>query len=122
MLASWTDADTVFNAPFRVGKVMTAASAATKDQAEVLFADGEKKWAKWVLDTHKATKEELKVGEMILYHNYSHYESLDQDDYRKGNFRWGTITNIDELFKGIVEVDGKAMQLNWCRMPDAPLM
>jgi hypothetical protein len=86
------------------------------------LADGEKKWSKWVLATHKATKDELKVGEKILYHNYYSYESISQDEYRKGYFRWGTITNVDELFKGIVEVNGEAMQLNWCRMPDEPLL
>ena len=40
MLASPDDKGTVFDCAFGVGKVMTPASAATKNQAEVLFVDG----------------------------------------------------------------------------------
>jgi hypothetical protein len=122
MVCSYDERDTVFDSTFRVGTVMTAATPATKNQAEVLFANGEKRWSSWVLETHKASKEELKIGEQILYHNYYSYESIDQDEYRQGYFRWGTITNTDELFKGIVEVNGQDMQVNWCRLPDQPLM
>ena len=122
LLCSSRDADTVMGSRFKIAKVLTAASPASKGQAEVLFANGDTKWVKYALETHEARKEELKVGDPILRQTWAHHENMSETEYREGDWYWVNVTSVDDLFKGMLEVNGDAVYLKWLRLPDRPVM
>lgn len=104
-------------ATYYVCKVLTPASAATKNQAEVVFIqDGKKGWANFLTSSHKADKSELAVGKDVLFAWYFQgWESVDLDSYRKTGWSIGTVTSLDFLYKGQVEVNGNLYILDAVR-------
>ena len=46
---------------------------------------------------------------------------MDEDRYRKQAWYLGRISSVDELFKDVVEVNGKKMQIQWIRIPEIPV-
>lgn len=107
---------------YSAAKVMTPASSQTKNQAEVIFVtDGKKKWAKYVIPSHKADKSELKIGKLVLRHQSAYKEEISAEVYRKSFWAIKRISSIDELFKGVVEVAGMKSHIKWLRIPDQPL-
>ena len=122
VLSSAYNKDNVFDDQFRAAKILTPPSDATKGQAEVLFGNGDRKWVIRVIASHRAGKQEMGLGKPVLYMYYnSTYESINADDYRNGSWRFGRITSTDELFKDMVEVDGKPCYVKWLRMSDQPV-
>lgn len=122
VLCSWYENENLLDNRYYVAKIMTAASAATKNQAEVLFVDsGEKKWSHFVIPSHKADKNEMKLGEVVFYHRAARSEELSAENYRKDYWRLGRISSVDELFKGKVEVAGDSVFVKWLRIPDKPV-
>lgn len=104
---------------YYVAKVVTAASSQTKNQAEALFVhNGKKKWTKFVIPSHKAKKNELKLGMIVFRHTWAGGEDISAESYRKQNWYLGRISSTDELFKGVVEVKGKKSYVKWLRVPD----
>ncbi len=109
------------DADFLAAKVLTPASAATKNQAEVIFVDGKKAWTMFVLPSHKASNAELKVGVAVLFNTWAGTQNLSADDYRQGRWFFGNVTSVDELFKGIVEVKGDKKYIKNIRIPNQPV-
>jgi hypothetical protein len=108
---------------YYVGRVLTSASPATKNQAEVIYVeDGKKGWSAKVVPSHKADKPDFDVGKLVLYPSgWPNHEKISQDDYRFASWKPGHVTNNDELFKGLIEVDGDKYYAKYLRVPDAPL-
>ncbi len=107
---------------FLVAKVLTPASAETKNQAEVLYVvSGEKEWTIAVIPSHKASKDELKLGLIVFYNSYCRREDLDEEGYRKWTWYLGRISSTDDLFKDAVEVAGRKALVQWIRIPDEPI-
>lgn len=110
---------------YGVAKVMTAASEATKNQAEVLFvSNGKKEWTTFVVPSHKATKSEIVVGKLVFrLGGWSGYEEKDVsvEHYRQSHWNLGTITSTDEMFKNFVEIDGDKWDWRLVRIPEIPL-
>lgn len=108
-----------------VSKVVTPATAATKQQAEVLFVEnGKKAWASFVIPSHKAAKAELTVGKLVfVMANYRDYEAknVSADDYRKARWNLERITSTDELFKNRIEAGGAKYHPDLIRIPDIKL-
>jgi len=108
-----------------VAKVMTPASAATKNQAEVLFVNnGNKDWSSFVIPTHKATKAELAVGRLAFHMdswNDADEKNVSAETYRQSRWEVGRITSTDEMFKNMVEIDGTKWDWRLVRIADAPL-
>jgi hypothetical protein len=110
---------------YKVATVLTQASPATKNQAEVLYVDnGKKDWSSYVIPSHKATKAELTVGRLV-YHIYG-YSNTDAKDVTAQNYRqsaWvlARITSVDELFKNRIEVGGIKYDPGLIRVPDVKL-
>ena len=102
---------------YRVARVLTQASSATKNQAQVLFLSGKEKWVKTVILSHKARKAELKIGKHVLCNSQGNREELDQNLYRKNVWYIGRVTSTDEFFKNIVEVKGQKYNIKWVRVP-----
>ena len=122
MLCSYTEEDSVSRNSFRAAKVLTPPSAQTQNQAEVLFADGEKMWSRLTLETHKPSKQEISVGELVLHiPNYSDDEDVSVETYRGQRWVFGRVTSTDPLFKDMVEVDGEELYLKWLRVTDEPV-
>jgi len=122
VLCSYHEKENLLNNAYYVAKIMTAASAATKNQAEVLFIEsGEKKWSHFVIPSHKADKNEIKLGKVVFYHHYARSEEMSAENYRKDYWRLGRISSIDELFKGKVEVAGDSVFVKWLRISDQPV-
>lgn len=122
MLCSYTDEDSVVHNSFRAAKVLTPPTAQTQNQAEVLFADGDKMWSRHALETHKPSKQEISVGELALYMpNFSDDEEVSVERYREQRWVFGRVTSTDPLFKQMVEVDGEELYLKWLRVPDEPV-
>ncbi len=118
-LCSYTDGDTVTGNSYRAAKIITPPSDATQNQAEVLFADGDKMWTRFVLRTHKPSKAEVSVGDMVLYMpHFSDDEEVTEENYRKQRWEFGRVTSTDELFKDMVEVDGEPQRIKWLRVSD----
>ncbi|MDY6934664.1 MAG: hypothetical protein SVZ03_10650 [Spirochaetota bacterium] len=121
VLCGWYEDSSLMNNSYYAAKILTPATPATKNQAEVLFVKGEKKWIKTVLPSHKAQKSELGLNKIVLFHGYGYRKDMKQDLYRKGSWRLGRITSTDELFKGIVEIKGKKYNIKWIRVTNQPL-
>lgn len=108
VLCLYGDDDPV-NGQYHLARVLTPASPATKNQAEVVYVeDGKKAWSARVLSSRKAEKMDFEIGSTVLYPSgWSGYEKMDQDQYRFTTWNIGRVTNNDELFKGMVEVGGQ---------------
>lgn len=117
-----TDSGSMIGAHFYLAKVLTPASAASKDQAEVLWLDGSKAWVNFVVESRKATKDDLAIGAAILYPaGWAGHESMDQDNYRKTGWYLGRVTDNSDLFKNMVEIDGDKYYVNVLRVPTSPV-
>lgn len=123
ILAGGEGGQNMMDVRYYVGKVMTAASAQTKNQAEVLFVnDGSKNWVEYTIPSHKASKDELQVGMIVLFPTgWSGYKEMDADNYRKNGWDLGRITSTDEMFKDLVEVAGDKYGWKIVRVPDIPI-
>lgn len=114
-----SDGNTLDAHNYHLARVMTPSSPATKGEAEVLFIEsGDKKWVKFVIPSHKASDAEMKVGKMVFASYAADDKDVDQDKYRKTAYFLKRITNTDELFKGMVEVEGHKYFVKWLRVPD----
>lgn len=52
---------------FYTARILTQPSAATKNQAEVVYLkDGKKEWVNFVIPSRKATKQDLVVGKVLF--------------------------------------------------------
>ncbi|GAB4224673.1 MAG: hypothetical protein Kow009_16290 [Spirochaetales bacterium] len=109
-----------YSEDFYTARILTQPSAATKNQAEVVYVrDGKKEWVNFVFPSRKATKQDLVVGKVVfapIWHRED--KEISDEDYRKGLWRLGRVTSIDELFKDIVEVNGEKYYWQWLRVPD----
>jgi hypothetical protein len=104
---------------FLLAKVVTPASSETKNQSEVIFLkDGEKKWVYAVVPSHKASNDEISLGTIVLYSSYAREEKLYDEYYRKSHWYMGRVSSLDELFKGIIEVNGDKKNMKWIRIPE----
>ena len=117
------DTSKMSDAGYSVGKVMTPATAATKNQAEVLFVeDGKKYWCNYVLNSRKATKADLVVGTTLaVLVGWAGHDDISADTYRKGTWKLGNVTSTEELFKNHVEVGGEQYNINYVRVPTDPI-
>lgn len=117
LCASGTDP---YHEDFYTARIVTPPSAATKNQAEVVYLrDGRKEWVNFVLPSRKATKQDLVVGKVLfapVWHRAD--KDISDEDYRKGLWKLGRVTSVDELFKDIVEVNGEKYYWQWLRVPD----
>jgi hypothetical protein len=113
------DSGKIEDAGFSVAKVLQPASAATKNQAEVIFiADGKKYWVNHVVESRKAEKGDLKVGAAVLVlQGWYNHDEIPADAYRKDRWIIGNITSVDELLKNRVEVDGEPYHTAFIRVP-----
>lgn len=122
VLCATDEGDPLLDNTYYAAKILTPASAATKNQAEALLvSDGKKLWTEFVIPSHKAAKEELQLGKLVLYHVWASSENISPEDYRLHGWYIGRITNTDELFKNLVEVGGDRKYIKWIRIPDQPL-
>lgn len=115
--------DAMMDPPYRLARVLKAASEATKNQAQVVYVrDGSKEWARYVVPSHKANKKELEVGAVVFYPGgWAEYEQMSAEDYRKTDWRLGRVTSTDDLFKGLVEVSGENYYTQWLRIPEGQI-
>ncbi len=122
LLAATEEGSPLLENHYKAAKVLKPASEQTKNQAEVLIVGtGEKLWTEFLIPSHKAKEEEIQLGMNLLYHEWAGYENIDPEDYRKGRWYIGTVSNTDEMFKGLIEVNGDRMYLRWLRVADQPL-
>lgn len=105
---------------FYAGRIVTQPSTATKNQAEVVYLkDGNKEWVNFVIPSRKVTKQDLVVGKVLfapVWHRND--KDVSDEDYRKGLWKLGRVSSVDELFKDIVEVNGEKYYWQWLRVPD----
>ena len=122
ILAS-ADSRSMFDSSFKVAKILTPASAATKNQAEALWiVDGKKQWVNYVIGSRKATKADLVVGAPIFYlTGWANHDKIPADDYRKDIWNLGNITSIELLYKNQVEIDGQPYYIEYLRVPTDPV-
>ena len=122
VLCGYYDDRGLLDNTYHAAKIMTPASSLTKNQAEVIFVrDGKKKWTKYVIPSHKAEKTELKLGVLVLRHAWASSEDIRAEGYRKQYWSLQRISSTDELFKGVVEVEGQKSHIKWLRIPDQSL-
>jgi len=107
---------------YYVAKVVTPATVGTKNQAEVILVhNGKQMWTKYVIPSHTASKEEIKLGMIVFRHTWASSDDISADSYRKQYWALGRVSSTDELFKGVVEVQGDKSLVKWLRIPDQPI-
>ncbi|MCX7023407.1 MAG: hypothetical protein NT080_02165 [Spirochaetes bacterium] len=113
----------MFDSPWGVARVLTPASTASKNQAEVLWVNnGAKEWVNYVITSRKATKADMVVGAPVFVNTYiGESTKSDADTYRKGSWWLRTVTSADNLFKGLVEANGDFFTVDFCRVPIDPV-
>lgn len=107
-------------ADYLVAKVLTKPSGSSKNQGEFLFiGNGEKAWTPYFFETRIPNKNELQLGMQVFYCGWGRSGSKDltSDSYRESWWYVGRITDLDELFKDIVIIDGQTFQLAAVRLP-----
>ena len=78
-------------------------------------------WTKYVIPSHTASKEEIKLGMIVFRHTWAGNEDITAENYRKRYWLLGRMSSTDELFKGVVEVQGNKSHVKWLRIPDQPI-
>jgi hypothetical protein len=123
VLCSTSASPSMIDQDFYLAKVQTAASAATKNQAEVIWIEnGRKEWVNYVIESRKATKDEIKVGTIAFFPSgWNNYDTMDQDNYRKTSWILGRVTDVSDLFKGRVEISGNSFNVALLRVPTSPV-
>ena len=115
-----TAVGSMINQYFYVARVLTPASAATKNQAEVVaVSDGSKEWVNYVINSRKATKADMIVGSPVFYMHT--WDTISAENYRKDTWFLGYITSTEELYKGRVEVAGDSYLVEYLRVPTDPV-
>src|SRR5512136_1931999 len=102
-LCSW-EASTMMDSEYWVAKIVTSASSATKNEAEVVYLeDGKRAWAKYVIPSRRAAKSDLAVGAIVFFLSGSLRErdTMAAEEYRKAKWWLGRISSVDELYKNI---------------------
>ncbi len=122
ILAS-ADSRSMFDSGFRLAKILTPASAATKNQAEALWvSDGKKQWVNYVIGSRKATKADFVVGAPVFYLvGWANHDKISADSYRKDSWGLGNITSTELLYKNQVEIDGDPYYIEYLRVPTDPV-
>jgi hypothetical protein len=122
ILASWGDGK-LLEADYYVAKVLKAASAETKNQAQVIYvSDGKKAWANFLIGSRKAAKSDLKVGTTVFYiAGWAQHDKIPAENYRKDRWLLGSITSTENLYKGQVEIDGDNYAIDYLRVPTDPV-
>ena len=118
-----SDTGPMTDCTYYVGKILTPASPATKNQAEsILITDGKKYWVNYVLNSRKATKADFTVGATVfVLRGRQEQADISADNYRKSGWVLGNVTSVEELFKNNVEVDGQQYTINFVRIPTDPI-
>jgi len=118
LLASQDNGD-MNDAIYYVAKILQPASPATNNQAQAIFvSDGKKYWVNFVLDSRKATNADFVVGASVLYmRGWSNHDEISADTYRKQDWAVGSVTSVNDLFKGRVEIDGDSYAVKYLRIP-----
>jgi len=111
------------DARYRVAKVLTPASPATKNQAEAVFIDnGSKSWVNYVVNSRKATKADFAIGAMVFYlEGWANHDKISADTYRKDAWSLGNITSVEYLYKNQVEIGGDLYTTDFIRIPTDPI-
>jgi hypothetical protein len=106
-----------------VGKILQAASADTKNQAQALaIGDGKKYWVNYVLNSRKASKADFVIGAPVfVLRGWNGHDDISADNYRKDSWILGNVTSTEELFKGNVEVSGEQYNIKYVRVPTDPI-
>ncbi len=122
VLCASYDNESMMDNRYWVSKILTQPSASTNNQAEVLFIrSGDKMWSPFVIPSHKASKSDMELGKIVLYSDKYDWEDLDAEAYRKGSWYMGRISSTEDLFKDMVEVNGRSMYIQWLRIPEVPV-
>lgn len=122
VLAS-SDSGAMMDCGYDVAKVLTPASAATRNQTEVVYIqDGRKAWANYVVNSRKAASSDFVVGATLFFlPGWDGYDEISADSYRKDGWQLGTVTSVQDLFKNRVEIDGNSFNINYVRVPTDPI-
>lgn len=110
-------------AGYYVARILTPASAATKNQAEVVFvSDGSKSWVNYVVNSRKAGKADFVVGATIFYlGGWANHDKVPADAYRKDQWWLGNVTSVEYLYKNQVEIAGDLYYIDYLRVPTDPI-
>lgn len=94
----------------KLGKLVTAPTPETKNQAEFMSAgNSSKEWAKWWAKTRIATRADLALGKEVICFNDNtsgdvYFPPDSNQNARNGAWFVARITDMSELFKGYVLV------------------
>jgi hypothetical protein len=118
-----TNSGKMMDSDYYVAQVLTPASPGTKNQAEVVFVEnGTKSWANYEINSRKAVKEDFAVGATVLFiSGWSNHDDVSANTYRKGCWRLGNITSVEDLYKNRIEVNGASFNINYLRVPTDPI-
>lgn len=108
---------------YLVATTLTEASDVTKNEGEFLFVfRGSSRWTPWFYETYIPPQEELEIGQKVFCSGagLAHFGPMDRESYRSSWWNIGRITELDELYKGVVKIDGDAYKLEAIRLPVEP--
>lgn len=95
-----------------LAKMKTPATAQTKNEAEFLkVADGDELWTKNYWSTRIATKEELKIGLVVIALDVCGDQDVyrapeNKEEARTSPWFMAKITDVSDMYKGYVTVSG----------------
>jgi hypothetical protein len=115
--SSWDSAN------YLVAKVLTEPSQSTKNEGEFLFVNrGSSRWTPWYFESYKPDPSELELGQKVFYCGRGRATSgeLTTDVYREAWWYIGRITELDGLYKDVVEINGDPYQFGAIRLPTEP--
>lgn len=104
---------------YYVAKILQPASPATNNQAQAIYVtDGKKYWVNYALESRKPTNADFVIGASVLYlRGWGNHDEISADSYRKEAWAIGSVTSVNDLFKGRVEIDGDSFATKYVRIP-----
>jgi hypothetical protein len=101
----------------RQGKMMTRPTAATRSEARFLLANGREMWTSHYWRTRVAAAGDLSLGVLVFCPQGGGRAPVDERDARRKNWVLGAVTDVSDLYKGMVAVGTRDCEVQALRVP-----
>ena len=101
----------------RQGKMISRPTAATRSEARFLLANGEEVWTAHYWRTRIAVERDLRIGARVFCPQGSGRAPADEQSSRRMRWLLGPITDVSDLYKGMVAVGHRDCEVQALRVP-----
>ncbi len=101
----------------RQGKMMERPNASTKAEARFLTVDGKERWTASYWRSRVALERDLEIGALAFCPLGGGRTPTRKEDARRINWVLGAVTDISDLYKGLISIGTRACEVRAVRVP-----